>query len=119
MIDLCDVMTLMSHGKEMISELLALCEGNPLVTSNFSHNRPVIQNSSPTTRIWFLNYWPFVRGIHWSPVDSPHKGPVMWNYISSEHAVKQTTQLKVIFDAMTPMKCHDDVRDHDSHVKSL
>ena len=19
-------------------------------------------------------YWPFVRGIHWSPVDSPHKG---------------------------------------------
>ena len=22
----------------------------------------------------FLHYWPFVRGIHWSPVDSPHKG---------------------------------------------
>ena len=21
----------------------------------------------------FLHYWPFVRGIHWSPVDSPHK----------------------------------------------
>ena len=27
--------------------------------------------------ICFLYYWPFVRGIHWSPVDSPHKGPVM------------------------------------------
>ena len=24
-----------------------------------------------------LHYWPFVRGIHWLPVDSPHKGPVM------------------------------------------
>ena len=23
---------------------------------------------------YFLSYWPFVRGIHWSPVDSPHKG---------------------------------------------
>ena len=21
-----------------------------------------------------LRYWPFVQGIHWSPVDSPHKG---------------------------------------------
>ena len=24
------------------------------------------------------HYWPFVRGIHWSPVDSPHKWSVMW-----------------------------------------
>ena len=24
----------------------------------------------------FPRYWPFVRGIHWSPVNSPHKGPV-------------------------------------------
>ena len=22
----------------------------------------------------FTRYWPFVRGIHWSPVNSPHKG---------------------------------------------
>ena len=22
----------------------------------------------------FLRYWPFVQGIHWSPVNSPHKG---------------------------------------------
>ena len=22
----------------------------------------------------FARYWPFVRGIHWSPVNSPHKG---------------------------------------------
>ena len=26
----------------------------------------------------FPHYWPFVRGIHFSSVDSPHKGPVMW-----------------------------------------
>ena len=24
------------------------------------------------------NYWPFLKGIHWWPVDSPHKVPVMW-----------------------------------------
>ena len=24
-----------------------------------------------------LHYWSFVRGIHWWPVDSPHKGPVI------------------------------------------
>ena len=24
--------------------------------------------------------WPFVRGIHWSLVDSPHKGPVMRSF---------------------------------------
>ena len=24
--------------------------------------------------IHFPHYWPFVRGIHWSPVNSPHKG---------------------------------------------
>ena len=23
---------------------------------------------------FFLRYWPFVRGIHWSSVNSPHKG---------------------------------------------
>ena len=26
----------------------------------------------------FPRYWPFVRGIHRSPVNSPHKGQVMW-----------------------------------------
>ena len=27
----------------------------------------------------FPHYWPFVRGIHWSLFESPHKGPVMWS----------------------------------------
>ena len=32
-------------------------------------------------RLWecFPHYWPFVRGIHRRPMDSPHKGPVMCN----------------------------------------
>ena len=28
---------------------------------------------------YFPRYWPFVWGIHRSPVNSPHKGPVTWN----------------------------------------
>ena len=27
-----------------------------------------------------LHYWPFVGGIHRSPVDSPHKGLVVWSF---------------------------------------
>ena len=27
-------------------------------------------------------YWPVVRRINWWPVYSPHKGPVMWNFVS-------------------------------------
>ena len=26
----------------------------------------------------FPRYWPFVRGIHWLPVNSPHKGQWRW-----------------------------------------
>ena len=28
----------------------------------------------------FAHYWPFVRGIHQSPVDSPRKGTVIWSF---------------------------------------
>ena len=33
----------------------------------------------------FLHYWPFVRGIHWSTVDSSHKRPVMHSCITGWH----------------------------------
>ena len=33
--------------------------------------------------IYFSRYWPFVRGIHWSPVNSPHKGQWRGALISS------------------------------------
>ena len=39
--------------------------GNDLIPNRF------MMTSSPGK---FLHYWPFVRGIHRSPVDSPHKG---------------------------------------------
>ena len=26
------------------------------------------------------DHWPFLRGIHQLPVDSPHKGPVIWSF---------------------------------------
>ena len=29
---------------------------------------------------YFPYYWPFVIGIHRSPVDSHHQGPVIWNF---------------------------------------
>ena len=28
----------------------------------------------------FPRYWPFVRGIHWFPVNSPHKRPMTQNF---------------------------------------
>ena len=38
------------------------------------------------TKLWCMYYWPFEWGIHWSPVDSLHKGPVMRNMTSSPTA---------------------------------
>ena len=48
--------------------LLALYELNPAVTGRFSSHDDVIK--------WkhFPRYWPFVREIHRSPVNFPHKG---------------------------------------------
>ena len=48
---------------------LTICEGRPLVTIRF-----LSQNDDVIKWIHFPRYWPFVRGIHRSPVNSPHKG---------------------------------------------
>ena len=52
----------------------------------------------------FLHYWPFVRGIHWSPVDSPHKGQwcraLMFSLICTWKTVEQTSETPVIWDAI-------------------
>ena len=63
------------HQMESFPALLAICEGNSPVhiskwqTSTVSpyHDDVIKWNHSP-------RYWPFVRGIHRSPVNSPHKG---------------------------------------------
>ena len=52
-----------------------------------------------------LNYWPFVKGIHRWPMDSPHKAPVIvWFCIccQPEHAVhpQQTRCLSHIMDLL-------------------
>ena len=52
----------------------------------------------------FRRYWPFVRGIHRSPVDSPHKGPV--NVFAQ---AKCWTNSGVAVDVMH----------HDAHITSL
>ena len=56
--------------------------------------------------IWkhFPRYWTFVRGIHRSPVDSPHKASVaehwwlLWS--APEQTVEQTIGTPVIWDAI-------------------
>ena len=56
------------HQMETFSALLAICAGNSPGTFPLPTHDDVIK--------WkhFPRYWPFVRGIHRSPVNSPHKG---------------------------------------------
>ena len=60
----------------------------------------------------FPLYWPFVRGIHWWPVDSPNKEQVAWALMFSlmlswtNCIVKQIIELPVIRDAIILMWCH-------------
>ena len=58
----------------------------------------------------FPSYWPFMRGIHWPLLDSPHKGPVMGSF-DEFFAVgcEQTVELLVSWNAMTLMLRHCNV----------
>ena len=52
-----------------------------------------------------LHYWPFVRGIHRSPVDSPHEGrPVtrclMFLWCVPDQTVEQIVEMPMIWDTM-------------------
>ena len=62
--------------------------------------------------IWkhFPRYWPFVRGIHRSPVDSHHKGQwhgaLMFSLIyaaTPKQTVEQTNDMLMIWDAIAPI----------------
>ena len=51
----------------------------------------------------FLRYWPFVRGIHQSPVNSLHKGQLRGALIflsGPEQTVEQTLKTQVIWDTI-------------------
>ena len=57
---------------------------------------------------WFLHCWPFVRGIHQSLVDSPHKGLVMQCFDfflckSCKQAVEWPVKMSIICEAMMLM----------------
>ena len=54
------------------------------------HGNTALSRSWSLYRVWhddvikwkhFPCYWPFVRGIHWSPVNSPHSGALMFSLI--------------------------------------
>ena len=60
--------------------LLALCEGNPWVTGGFPSQRWVTRSFDVFFDLRLIKWkhfprcWVFVRGIHRSPLNSPHKG---------------------------------------------
>ena len=76
------------HQMETFSALLAYCAGNSPVTWSWQPQYRLTVLSAWWLQIswhifchddvikWkhFPRYWPFVRGIHRSPVNSPHKG---------------------------------------------
>ena len=93
---------------EMLVAKLWLVTGNT-ATSKFLANRIVSELIPWTSQIKssymeiFLHYWSFGRGIHRSPVDSPHKG--QWHgaliFLSApEQTVEQTIETPMIWDAI-------------------
>ena len=55
----------------------------------------------------FPRYWPFVRGIHRSPVNFPHKGQWRWAFMFLRslpvETVKQTIETLMIWYAIVPI----------------
>ena len=62
------------HAMAIFSTLLALCMGNPPVTGVFTSKKGQQYHDDVIKWKHFPRYWPFVRIIHRSPVNSPHKG---------------------------------------------
>ena len=56
---------------------------------------------------YFPRYWPFVRGIHRSPVDSRDKGQgrgaLMFLWSVPEQTVEQTAETPAIWDTIAPI----------------
>ena len=65
-------------GNSPVTGIFSVRKGrwsNPWSIMIFSDISPAILNHDDVIK-WkhFPHYWPFVRGIHWSPVNSPHNG---------------------------------------------
>ena len=65
-------LVLVSNHKEYV----LLCFLNPLATCDITIRKQRITKLHDDVINWkhFRRYWPFVKGIHLSPVDSRHKG---------------------------------------------
>ena len=60
---------------------------------------------------YFLRYWPFVRGIHRSPLESPQKRIIdveVWCffYCQPESPVEQIVEMSVVWEAKMFLWCH-------------
>ena len=64
---------LSSHANDMI-----VC-GFALARDMLIH-REAIEHYDVIKWKHFLRYWPFVRGNHRSPVNSPYKRPMTWSF---------------------------------------
>ena len=67
-----------SHWYVLLSEMV-LCLPSYFENGTLFSRRGVRLDDVITWKR-FPYYWPFVMGIHWLPVDSPHKGPVMRSF---------------------------------------
>ena len=68
-----------SNALRCVTKLRCVLRGSMQFVTGLSDRNKICQNHFATT--WwrhqmetFPRYWPFVRGIHRSPVNSPHKG---------------------------------------------
>ena len=63
-----------------------------------------------------------MRGIHWLPVDSPHKGDwlkaLMFSLMCAWQTVEQTLELLVTWDAMMSMWCHSNEWWHHNQLRN-
>ena len=72
----CDYTVLRISQHSKLLNALAWCQiGTRLIqlAASYAHLHPCCMMTSSNGNI-FLRYWPIVRGIHWPPVNSPHKG---------------------------------------------
>ena len=79
-----------------------------------SYSSGLLKNIHEDVAKWkhFQCYWPFVRGIHRSALDTPHEGQnveLCFLWCAPEQTTEQTMEMLVIWDAMalivTPLWC--------------
>ena len=74
-VGVCDIVSWWDNYHETLWDDYHVCKSNTYHTSFWSHWAPKLFLHDDIIK-WkhFPPYWPFVRGIHQSPVKSPHKG---------------------------------------------